>query len=219
MTQPHQSPQQKAEIHPALALVVALDRFFATILPAITLFHHFFPKIWVEAFNRISRGHQRATRILRAIAEGTYTAPRPHTPGRPRRTPSKPAPYLSRRLNALGLLADWRFRSTAEPLRHLLAAPETIATLAALPAHARRSLGRVLRTPCRLLGAEIPAILTPAGPPRPPRRRPKRAAPAARSARGATYEPAARSAPGKYPRFNPLTYSPGKVDTFRKTRT
>ena len=214
MTQPHQSPQQKAETHPALALVVALDRFFATILPAITLFHHFFPKIWVEAFNRISRGHQRATRILRAIAEGTYTAPRPHTPGRPRRTPTRPAPYLSRRLNALGLLADWRFRSTAEPLRHLLAAPETIATLAALPAHARRTIGRVLRTPCRLVGAELPPVLSPAGPPRPPRLRARPPQPGAPAAQGATYEPPRRG--GKYPRFNPYRYSPGRIPTFVK---
>ena len=200
MTQPHHTPQQKVETHPALALAVALDHFFAPILRAVTLFQHFFPKIWVEAFNRISRGHQRAVRILRAIAEGTCKAPRARTITVARRTPSRPPTYLPRRLNALGLLADWRFRSTAEPLRHFLAQPETQATLAALPAHARRTIGRVLRTPCRLVGAEIPAALTQAGPPRPPRRRARAPKPPPEPRRG-----------GKYPRFNPYRYSPGKI--------
>ncbi len=213
MTQPHPTPQQKAETHPALALAVALDHIFAPILRAITLFQHFFPSIWVEAFNRISRGHQRAVRLLRAIAAGTYKAPRSRTTTA-RRTPSQPVTYLPRRLNALGILADWRFRSTAEPLRHFLAQPDTIATLAALPAHARRTIGRVLRSPCRLVGAELPPVLSPAGPPRPPRLRARPPQPGAPAAQGATYEPPRRG--GKYPRFNPYRYSPGRIPTFVK---
>jgi len=92
---PNPSPQpEEAAVpqHPALILAATLDTFFGGILRAVSLFQHFFPKIWVQAFNRISRGHQRATRLLRAVAAGTYTPPRLHIPGRARRAPAAPAP-------------------------------------------------------------------------------------------------------------------------------
>ncbi len=169
--------------HPTLDFARQLDCILRTVLYWLGFAHlaHFaFP---LQA--RLNRAHQRLATLLRRIAEGTYRAPRLRAPTTPPRQGGKPAPYLPRRHGWLGLAAGFQMRNCASQLQTLLGQLETHAIIASAPVHARRALARALRTPCRLLGVDLPLILTPplltpAGPPRPPRPPTPRAAPTPR---------------------------------------
>jgi hypothetical protein len=127
---------------------------------------------------RLHRAHARIASILHRLAEGTWRAPRPHTP-RSARPKCAPTPYLPRR-------REWLVRAAADPaitiaasqLNALLRDPGTEAILARAPAQARASIARTLRGPARLLGLELPNQLLFHGPPRPPRSRPPHPRPA-----------------------------------------
>jgi hypothetical protein len=127
---------------------------------------------------RLHRAHARIASILRHLTEGTWRAPRPHTP-RPARPKSASTPYLPRR-------REWLVRAAADPevtiaasrLNALLREPGTEAILARAPAQARAAIARTLRGPARLLGLELPNQLQFPGPPRPPRIRKPRPRPA-----------------------------------------
>jgi hypothetical protein len=171
-------PPEASAGHPALDLSRQLDCIIGTILYWLG-----FARLGRFAFPlqcRIMRANERLASLLRRIAEGTFRAPRARAATIPPRKGGKPAPYLPRRIGWLGIAAGFQMRNVASQLQSLLAAPQTLATIAEAPPQARLAVARALKTPCRLLGVDLPAILTPAGPPKPPRPpRPRAPRPAA----------------------------------------
>ena len=158
----------------------------------------------IALHRRITRAYKRFQLILALAALGKE--PRQHTP-RPTRaqTTKRPKSVLPRRRGWGSAMFGHHATAYGSQLNHLLNQPETIALLRAAPARTRIAAARAVRPILHMFAWDLPDVLQRPGPPRP---RPKRA-PAARSARGAVQETPRRR--GKYPRFNPLTYSPGKM--------
>ena len=172
-------PPEASAGHPALDFARQLDCILGTVLYWLGFAR--LGRFALPLQCRIMRANERLAILLRRIAEGTFRAPKPRAPAIPPRRGGKPAPYLPRRRFWLGLAAGFQMRNVASQLQTLLAAPQTHATIADAPPQARLALARALKTPCRLLGVDLPAILTQAGPPRPPRPRAPRPAPAPRA--------------------------------------
>ena len=165
-------PQAGRALHPAIVVLRALDAIFPALLAAIDRIAGRIPAFAIPLNHRLVRAHRRLAAILAHLAAGTFPGPRaPRPPGR---KGGPPAPYLPRRRGWLAVAVDHNARNVALQLQSLLADPATVAMLAAAPAHARTAVARVLRTPCRLLGIDLPAVLQPAAP---PPARPRRTAP------------------------------------------
>jgi len=167
--------------HPALDLARQLDGILCRVLHWLGFVLRPLGPFAFPLQLRLLRANERLAALLHRIAAGTCRAPRPRAPntrqGEVRS--GKPAPYLPRRPGWLGTIAGFQMRNAASQLQSLLDRPETQATFAAAPApaHARRAIARALGTPCRLLGVELPPILTPPNPPSPPRKPTPRAIP------------------------------------------
>ncbi len=166
--------------HPALELSCQLDIILRGALHWLAFVLGPLGRFASPLEARLTRANQRLAALLRRIAEGTWRAPRHRAPTIPPRQGGKPAPYLPQRRGWLGIIAGFHMRNVASQLQTLLDWSETHATIAAAPPQARLALARALQTPCRLLGVNLPAILTPAGPPRPPCQSTPRAAPTPR---------------------------------------
>ena len=174
---PPTPPHAAAPDHPALALACALNAILFILLHHVAAAFRPLARFTTPAWNRISRANQRVAAILRRLAAGTYPrARRPTAPGAAPRRGGPSAPYLPRRPGWLIHTAGYQIANCASQLRHLLAQPETLATIAAAPPHAQAALARALATPCRLLGVTLPPALQP--PPSAPRAPPSTSRPA-----------------------------------------
>ncbi len=174
--------------HPVADLIARLESVLLPLLFRLDALARALPPLRALylplARTRLARAHTRITSILRALLEGTWRAPRPHTP-RPNRKPGKPSPYLPRRREFLvQAAADPEVTIAASQLNALLRDPGTQAILARAPAQARAAIARTLRGPARLLGLELPNHLQFHGPPRPPRPRKPRPRPAPQRPQG-----------------------------------
>ena len=130
---------------------------------------------------RISRANQRTQRLMRALAAGTWRAPRlraPRTHKAPNPTAEpRPKPlYISQAKGWIGQRYGFFIRGIFGQFEHLITKPETQALLAELPPEAIRSLGRTVRPLCRLFGITPPKPLQRDKPKRvrPPRPRKER---------------------------------------------
>lgn len=195
--------------HPAAILIRRIDAILLPFLNLIGFLQHLLGPLALPVRTRIVRTRQRLVRALLHVAAGRTPrrrTPKPQSasaPANPR--PRAPTLNLRRRHGWLPVLLDHNARGLASQFTHLLAEPGVATLLAASP-----GATRTLRPLCRMLGVTLPAPLAlPAPPPRP-----RRPAPATRSARGAVQETPRRS--GKYPRFNPLIYSPGRIPPWPK---
>ena len=172
-------PQADPASHPALDLAHRLDAIFFSLLHHIAAAFRPLGGFAQPAWTRVSRASQRLRAILRRIAAGTFPPPRraPTNPDAPKRQGGPRAPYLPRRRGWLGHLAGYQARNLTSQLNHLLADPQTHATLAAAPPHARAAFARALATTARLLALDLPPLLQPpirAKPNRPTRAKPPR---------------------------------------------
>jgi len=128
----------------------------------------------VLILNRLRSIKQSFARIAARVAAGRY-APRRFTPrpqAGPRPRAKNPLPHGEAWLLKLAPQATAAY---ASQLRFLLADQEMLALLAAAPA----SLGRPLRSLCRMLGVELPPIVAPPVRARPKTPKPKPERPAA----------------------------------------
>ncbi len=178
MTWAWQSPVPSPHDHPPHPMASLLERLESVLIPLLfrlDLLTRHLPALRALhlplARARLARAHARIAAILRALTNGTWRAPRPHTP-RPSRPTSAPAPYLPRRREfLLRVTGDAEIITAASQLNALLREPGTQHILAQAPATARAAIARTLRGPARLLGLELPNLLLFPGPPRPPRPR------------------------------------------------
>ena len=147
---------------------------------------------------RIARATRRLQHLLALAAQGRE--PRQYTP-RPNRAPTtkRPKSLLPRRRGWGAAMFGHHGNAYGSQLNHLLQQPETIALLRAAPARTRIAAARAVRPILHMFAWDLPDVLQRPGPPRPRRRRPAKPRPM-RETRG-----------GKYPRFNPFTYSPGRI--------
>ena len=154
-------------------------------------------QILAALHNHIARAATRLDRLFTLWQAGKLPQPRAKRPNTPRKPPQTPRIRFSR---AKAWLVRLHQPATAQgsQLYNLLLQPEAEQFLREVPQAAR-----ILRPLLRLVWDTYPPVIAPK--PRPKRAR--KPAPAARSARGATE----KTPRGKYPRFNPLTYSPGKM--------
>ena len=118
----------------------------------------------VLILNRISRANQRVQRLMRALATGTWKAPKPRQP-RPRpepapaREPRPKSPYISQSKGWIGQRYGYFIRGYFALLEHTLTKPETQSLLADLPPEAIKTLGRTLRPVCHIFGITPPECL------------------------------------------------------------
>ena len=192
---PHDQPP-----HPLVALRERLDSVFLALLYRLPLLTRLAPIFIPLARRRLQRAHARIVTILHRLTQGTWRAPRPHTPrlasSDPTRPKSAPSPYLPRRREfLLRATADAEIITAASQLNALLREPGTQHLLARAPATARAAIARALRGPARLLGLELPNLLLFPGPPRPPR--PRRNRPSPRTRGGSTEGGVAANAPAR----------------------
>ena len=158
--------------------------------------------------NYVARTQSRLLRLFTLWQQHRLPAPRPRrnpsaqplaTPAAPQENPPAVHPRISRS-------RAWLLREIGRPaaalnglLAHLIAQPEFETFLREVP-----RAGRLLRPLLRILNADpMPPVLA-----LPPRPRAPRPGPPRRETRG-----------GKYPRFNPYTYSPGRIPTFKKVES
>ena len=193
------SPAASALAHAAAVILTAFAQF------VFARFHVIGTEHGIALHRRITRAYKRLQHILALAAQGRE--PRQYTP-RPTRaqTTKRPKSLLPRRRGWGGAMFGHHAVAYGSQLNHLLNQPETIALLRAAPARTRIAAARAVRPILHMFAWDLPDVLQRPGPPRP---RPKRA-PAARGA------PAQPTSGGKYPRFNPYTYSPGKMPSFKK---
>jgi hypothetical protein len=162
--------------------------------------------LMTDAYHYAGRLSRRFVTLFQRWQAGTLPVPKPRpttplpprdptAPKRARALSNPPAVRLPRRWAAL-LRGDHMMSGYGSQLLHTLCTPEGARFLAEVP----RAAGMV-RPLLHLLG--MSTFLTPLWKaprkraPRPPKPKPER--------RG-----------GKYPRFNPRTYSPGKIPAFKK---
>jgi hypothetical protein len=121
---------------------------------------------------RIRRACERVRLLLLMAAQGRAPRTHPPRPGRPSGPP--PAPFPRKPLWLLVALGPHAYHAAGRAcgLRHILSRPETETLLRALPPATRLALARALRPVGRMIGLDVPPLLTRAGPPRPPYRRP-----------------------------------------------
>jgi hypothetical protein len=154
-----------------------------------------------QAWRYAGRVSARLLRLHALWRAGKLRPPRPRPPAPPATAEPKPRkPYArlpQRRAWLLRYHQDLANNGTQ--LRHLAGQPEMAEFLAAVPRAAR-----LVRPLLHMLGTELAGTAL-AAPPRPKKPRPPRPRP-----------PKPKILWGKYPRFNPDTYSPGKIPPFRK---
>ena len=192
------------------AVAERLDSIFTGLITRVAACTVLLPLLLPFACTRLQRARTRILAILHRLAEGTWRAPRPHTPRNPALPPRRrtPAPHLPRRHAWLGHVTDHHVRGHASQLTHLLNDPATQAILARAPATARAAIARALKGPARLLGLDLPNMFQFAGPPRPCAPRPVRPRPA----RPQGVLPTDRPIPGNvlaYSRFNRRRFGNG----------
>ena len=139
------------------------------ILAAVTAFifarNHILAALSLPLHNRIAGASRRIAALLARLAEGTFRA-RPHTP-RPGAKGGPPPIQLPGRRAWLVIKFGHHAAAYASHLEHLLRDPATLATIAAAPPEALKSLGRTLRPIAHLLGVTLPKelLLSPRPPP------------------------------------------------------
>ena len=130
---------------------------------------HIFAALAIPLHNRIVAASRRMATLLARLAEGKFR-PRPHT----QKTCTKGGPppvYIPRRRAWLVVKLGYHMAAYASHLEFLLRDPQTLATIAAAPPEALKSLGRSLRPIAHLLGVDLPKELLLS--PRPPRGEPE----------------------------------------------
>ena len=149
----------------------------------------------VQVWSYVGRLARRFERLYERWRTNTLPTPRPKPENAPRRTRT-PRPRLSRRWAWL-LRHDNNMGNHASGIALRLSQPDAAQFLAEVPRAAA-----MVRPLLHMLGISTQQTplykAPPARKPRPPKPRP---------------EPVAR---GKYPRFNPYTYSPGKMPPLKK---
>ncbi len=191
------SPAASALAHAAAVILTAFAQF------VFAHFHVIGTDPGIALHRRITRAYKRLQHILALAALGRE--PRHYTPRptQPRATP-RPKSILPRRRGWGAAMFGYHAVAYGSQLNHLLNQPETIALLRAAPARTRIAAARAVGPGLPMFAWDLPDILQRPGP---PRSRPQRA-------------PQPRPGPGprggKYPRFNPRTYSPGKIPPFKK---
>ncbi len=146
--------------HPAKEFGERLDSILAQLLPVIAAGLHRLVRFCVPVWNRVSRTRLRFVRLLAHIAAGRLPrqrAPRPD--GQPAPKGGPPAPYIPRRRAWLVVHAGHNAAAAMWQIENLLRDPNTQALLATAPPESLKSLGRILRPLCRLLGVDLPPAL------------------------------------------------------------
>ena len=199
-TPPRAHPNRPA---PCAAAANALAHAVTLILTAFAQFvfarfHIIGTEPGIALHRRVTRAYRRLQHILALAAQGRE--PRQYAP-RPTRAPAtkRPKSLLPRRRGWGAAMFGHHATAYGSQLNHLLQQPETIALLRAAPARTRIAAARAVRPILHMFAWDLPDVLQRPGPPRPRRKR----APKPR--------PIPETHGGKYPRFNPFTYSPGRI--------
>ena len=149
-------------------------------------------RILAALHNHIARAAARLDRLFTLWQAGKLPTPRPRRERKPRKPPESPRLRFSQAKAWLVRLHQPAIAQGSQ-LYNLLLQPEAEQFLREVPQAAR-----ILRPLLRLVWDVYPPSIAPA--PRPRRARKPRPKPPAPATRG-----------GKYPRFNPYRYSPGKT--------
>ena len=136
-----------------------LVAIFASVTALIFARSHIFATLAIPLHNRIAGASRRIATLLARLAEGTFR-PRAHTP-KPGAKGGPPPINLPRRHAWLVEKLGYHVAAYASHLEFLLRDPQTLATIAAAPPEALKSLGRTLRPIARLLGVTLPPALLP----------------------------------------------------------
>ena len=149
-------------------------------------------QILAALHNHIARAATRLDRLFTLWQAGKLPQPRAKRPNTPRKPPQTPRIRFSRAKAWLVRLHQPAIAQGSQ-LYNLLLQPEAEQFLREVPQAAR-----ILRPLLRLVWDTYPPVIAPK--PRPKRARKPRPT-----------QPKPPEPRGKYPRFNPLTYSPGKM--------
>ena len=154
-------------------------------------------QILAALHNHIARAAARLDRLFTLWQAGKLPIPRPRRERKPRKPPESPRLRFSQAKAWLVRLHQPAIAQGSQ-LYNLLLQPEAEQFLREVPQAAR-----ILRPLLRLVWDVHPPSIAPA--PRPKRARKPR-------------PPKPPEPRGKYPRFNPLTYSPGRTPSFGERR-
>jgi hypothetical protein len=162
MTQTPLSPELRTA---AAAFSHSYAQILASLCATLSrLFHkmpHLPTTVTVPLYGRLNRTVARVQRLMALLAAGRLPrAPRPGRTARPAAA-RKPSPRIPTQYGWLVDTCGYEAAAFRSQLRHLLAQPGMAELLATTP-----SVGRILRTPCRLLGIALPGSPAPTASPR-----------------------------------------------------